>query len=123
MERAEAARRLHVAEQDVRSIEPHSNGVVVTLADGTTRLLTEHGWEHYTAPAEGLDASDEPEAAPAPSAERVTDVEVPDGSIREILTWVGDDQERALEALRAERARPTPRKTLVNELKGRVDGA
>jgi hypothetical protein len=120
MERVEAARRLHVAEQDVRKVEPHPDGVVVTLADGTTRLLTEHGWKRYEASAEDLDASGEPKTESEPGVERATDVEVPEGSVREILAWVGDDHERATEALRVEQARETPRKSLVRELEGRV---
>ncbi|MGI5161396.1 hypothetical protein [Microbispora sp. CA-102843] len=40
----------------------------------------------------------------------------PDGTVAEILAWVGDDSERAIEAYEAETAKANPRKTLVNRL-------
>jgi hypothetical protein len=43
-------------------------------------------------------------------------LEVPDGSISEILDWVGDDEERAALALEAELAKESPRSTLVDKL-------
>lgn len=41
---------------------------------------------------------------------------VPDGSISEVLAWVGDDPDRAVLALKAELAKETPRSTLVDKL-------
>jgi hypothetical protein len=42
--------------------------------------------------------------------------EVPTGSIDEVLTWVGDDTDKADRALRAEQAKDKPRSTLVERL-------
>ena len=43
-------------------------------------------------------------------------IEVPDGSISDVLKWVGDDPARAAAALAAEYARDVPRSTLVDKL-------
>lgn len=39
------------------------------------------------------------------------------GTIAEVLAWVGDDAARAGTALEAELAKPTPRSTLVDQLR------
>ena len=39
----------------------------------------------------------------------------------EVLSWAGDDPERALEALEAEEARDKPRSTLVKQLEKLID--
>lgn len=52
------------------------------------------------------------EVAPVETAS----VEVPEGSIKEVLTWVGDDAEKAKAALEAEE-KGENRKTLVTKLK------
>lgn len=52
-----------------------------------------------------------------PSEDAVSDGAYPsDGSVDDVLTWVGDDHDRAQEALAQENARPTPRTTLVSKL-------
>ena len=43
-------------------------------------------------------------------------VEVPDGSVSVVTEWVGDDPERAKQALRVERQKDNPRVTLVEAL-------
>lgn len=40
----------------------------------------------------------------------------PDGSIDEVLAWVGDDHDRAQQALDAENAKSSPRSSLVSKL-------
>lgn len=37
-------------------------------------------------------------------------------SVKDVLEWVGEDPERAAEALRQEQEKPTPRSTLVKQL-------
>jgi hypothetical protein len=44
------------------------------------------------------------------------EVQVPKGTTSELLSWVGDDKERAQRALDAENATDKPRKGLVEEL-------
>lgn len=39
-----------------------------------------------------------------------------DATAKEVLAWVGDDPERAAEALAAEQAKDSPRSTLVKQL-------
>lgn len=74
------------------------------------------------APAAAAEASEveqatsEDAAAPDSVAEPVAEVAVPDGTVEAVLAWVGDDPERAQRALDYERAKPTPRTTLVAEL-------
>lgn len=41
---------------------------------------------------------------------------VPQGTVPEVMTWVGDDKERAQKALDAEQANERPRKGLVSSL-------
>jgi hypothetical protein len=42
---------------------------------------------------------------------------VPDGNIKEILDWVGDDKARAEQAEKAEKSSDDPRQTLLHRLK------
>lgn len=58
-------------------------------------------------PADG-DPNTEPDEAP-------TDFD-PDGTAADILAWVGEDPDRAAEALEAEQAKGKPRSTLVKAL-------
>lgn len=45
-----------------------------------------------------------------------TVTDVPDGTVEEVLAWVGDDPARAAAALEAEQDRDTPRVTLIDHL-------
>ena len=47
---------------------------------------------------------------------RRSDTSVVDGTIKEILEWVGDDKVKAQEALDAENSRDSARSTLVKNL-------
>jgi hypothetical protein len=62
----------------------------------------------YVAPEEASVASPAPLEAPA-------DLEVPEGSIKTVLAWVGDDKAKAEAALDAEKS-GQKRTTLVKEL-------
>ncbi len=46
--------------------------------------------------------------------------DVPEGSVAEVLAWVGNDSARASRALHVEYQKYTPRTTLVNELEKRA---
>lgn len=54
-------------------------------------------------------------ATPAPVAEPVTEEAVPEGSVKDVLAWVGEDSAKAQRALDAENA-GEGRKTLVSKL-------
>lgn len=45
-----------------------------------------------------------------------SEVEVPTGSVSEILEWVGEDKDRASSALALETSKDKPRKSLVTSL-------
>lgn len=73
--------------------------------------------EGWTAPSDSLIPDDEPPVE-APAAD---DAQVPDGTVHEILDWVGDDPARAQAALEAEQAKDTPRISLVEPLQALSD--
>jgi hypothetical protein len=56
-----------------------------------------------------------PLPAPAPGDEPPVELDV-DGTAADVLAWVGEDPERAAEALEAEQAKDKPRSTLVKQL-------
>ena len=112
MDRFEAARVMGMKPAEVLEVEQTADGVVVTTHDGVRTLLpgpavkvvelnTGGEWTDITA-----HVSD-----PKPAGD-----EVPDGSAKDVLAWVGDDSERALRALVAEQEKDTPRKVLVRDL-------
>lgn len=72
-------------------------------------------YESIPAHTETRDTTEEAQAAVLAVQEEEVESNVPVGSIKEVLAWVGDDQERALEALEAEEA-GSQRKTLVGAL-------
>lgn len=57
-----------------------------------------------------------------PETEETPSNEVPDGTIKEVLDWVGEDADRAVEALTAEEAGER-RKTLIKALEEIIEGA
>ncbi|MEV0646095.1 hypothetical protein AB0I28_12595 [Phytomonospora sp. NPDC050363] len=73
--------------------------------------VIEGGLAEYLAagggPVECLDAPEVPE----------TPEGLPDGSADDVLAWVGEDPDRALEALLAEEAKDKPRVTLLGKLR------
>lgn len=56
------------------------------------------------------------EGKPAEAPEKITD-----GTIAEVLEWVGEDVDRAQQALDEENYKDSPRKTLVDELEALID--
>lgn len=70
----------------------------------------------YAAPARGHQKSVE-----TPEADTPAELHVPDGTISEVLEWVGDDQERANTALEHETAHHA-RKTLLEALEEKLTG-
>lgn len=58
------------------------------------------------------------EVAPEPPADQELDI---DAGVGKILAWVGEDSERAAEALAAEQAKEKPRPTLVKALEQLLD--
>jgi len=63
------------------------------------------------APEVDEDPQEEPSDEPTEESEGV-----PDGNVSDILDWVGDDKDRAREALDVERGKERPRASLVKQL-------
>lgn len=63
------------------------------------------------------EVEDAPTVEPAPAVvePRVTAM-VPDGTVSDVLDWVGDDEDRRRAALAAELAADKPRKSLIERL-------
>jgi len=73
-----------------------------------------------------VEADPEPEPAPpAPDPEPKEpaggDEPPVDGTIDDLMAWVGDDKERAAQALTAEQAKDKPRSTVVKRLAAMAD--
>lgn len=122
MTREEAARVMGVSPREVSRVEETSHGVVVVMSSGAHRIIRDDGF-YGTDNHPGnkhLRRFDVPDADPEPEhAQRGTDseaVHVPDGTVDEVLAWVGDDVGRALAALEHEKTRPQPRKSLIKRL-------
>jgi len=114
MNMAEAARLLGVAEHEVVDVTAHAGWWHVLHHD-----MASH--EETVRKLPGAPAGPEPTASLAdddPDGPTVdTDGDgVPEGSARQILEWVGDDHDRAAQALAAEERREKPRTTLVAAL-------
>lgn len=75
---------------------------------------------------EVLEADPEPEPveekAPEPVVPADGDEPPVEGTIDDLMTWVGDDKERAAAALEAEQAKSKPRSTVVKRLAAMTDG-
>jgi hypothetical protein len=128
MDLVEAARRLGVAESEVRDVRP---------ADGWWEALhhdmADHGETWRIVPGRPIkDLVDRLEVLGEDGPEPITKQperdsgvegspesgfgEVPDGPAKDVLAWVGDDSDRAVAALEAEEKRDQPRTTLVSAL-------
>jgi hypothetical protein len=76
----------------------------------------------YDVPAKAV-ASQEPVEVTTTSEETPDNppqLQVPEGSIRELLEWVGDDTTKAESALEAEHKREKPRKSLIADLEEKL---
>ncbi|MBC6458416.1 hypothetical protein [Actinomadura sp. HBU206391] len=114
--RADVARAMGMKPREIVDAEEADGGLVVTTHDGVKTLLTEDGEVKPYAPSpvevakEKLaEIVDQPPATPGPDV-------VPDASAKDVLAWVGDDKERAAQALAAEEGREKPRSGLVGDL-------
>lgn len=112
MTREQAAHWLGMKTREVIAVGETPDGrTVVTTHDHTSWVLDPDGVITHvdlpTVPAADGEASSEPAADPEA---------VPEGPTAGVLTWVGDDLERAGRALAAERERPKPRTSVVEPL-------
>lgn len=111
LSREEAAVEMGMQLSEVVEVIDVPNGTVVETHDGVRTLVTSDG--QFLPYTESL-------AAPAPvDADEDVDLDgdgVPDGAAPGVLTWVGEDSQRAAAALDAERARDKPRSSLITAL-------
>lgn len=137
MNKQAAAARLGIAETELVDVFVEDAGVVYTTtdgqayidvpavrpdADGKTGLMflaAPTATYAGTFPVFATPIGDEPPEPEAPVAP-VTSEPVPEGSIAAVLDWVGDDRDRALQALAAELAVDEPRKSLIHKLEVKV---
>lgn len=74
------------------------------------------GDKSYVSPDDQTSTSlDGPEDVETPDTGDDSNV-VPEGTVKEVLEWVGEDKDRAQAALDAENATDEPRKSLIKEL-------
>lgn len=129
MDRFEAGRALGLADADIVGVEETEDGTAVATRDGGDRLITADGvfalsdhpatkqLRRWKAEEQGEQLEAEPDEEDAAAASASAGGEVPDGSADDVLTWVGEDLERAAEALAVEENREHPRSTLIAKLR------
>lgn len=143
MDRYEAARYLGLADTELLDARETEDGTAVHVKDGSERLITDDGvfalsdhpatahlrrWEGSDAPVKALAVAREERTVeekpdidvelPVPSeAELASSSEVPEGNADAVLDWVGDDRDRAAQALTVEKERENPRSTLISKLR------
>ena len=101
-DRFEIAKRLHVADADVRSVDWVGGECYVTLSSGTVKRIREVGYETVAGVPTLVETVSE--TTPEPT---------PDANVQVVIEWVGGDRDRARQALTDERARARPRKGLL----------
>jgi hypothetical protein len=139
--REDVAREMGVLPREVSQVEETEHGTRVVMSSGAHRIVRDDGFyaldEHpdnkrlrrFELPEP--EASPEPPAGPDPvdpedppvqaPADPTPDADpgigdVPGGSIEDVMAWVDGDPARALAALEHERAKPSPRKSLIDRL-------
>jgi hypothetical protein len=131
MDRFEAGRMLGLADADVLGVQETEHGTKVAVRDGGDRLITAGGvfalTDHPATSGLRRWRQAEPEVQPAADVEEPAPsttpppadppAEVPDGSVEDVMAWVGQDAERAAKALAVEESREHPRSTLAAKLR------
>lgn len=115
----DAARRLGVPAAEVVAVEDTMHGPVATTHDGWRYLITDAGRLAYfgNAPKNTSFPVFTPPPEPEGPAVDLDGDGVPDGTVKQLLEWVGEDLERAALALAAERDKgDDARQTLVVQL-------
>jgi hypothetical protein len=136
MTRDEAARAIGVAVTEIKSADETEHGVAVVMSNGARRLLVDgdgfyslddhsanKGLRRWT-PPEGTDEDLDPETDPdgpagggqGPGEGEGGELVVPDGNVEEVMAWVDGEPAKALAALEHERAKASPRKSLIDRL-------
>jgi hypothetical protein len=99
-----AVKQFHEGEEATGELARHLH---LNTAEGTVEVL-EHDPEpeQPVAPAQSSAPEQDPAAGTVPV----------DGSIGDLMAWVGDDPQRRAQALAAEQARDKPRATVLKQL-------
>lgn len=136
MDKLEAAQRLGVAEYTIVThvFDAERDGWVVTVRDmashtETERFVAAEDVAHiYPRPAvetaiEEADPDEDGQPHGAALVELAEDAQVPDGTVSDVMAWVGASPERAYAALVVETEKDKPRKTLTDQLSAILDVA
>jgi hypothetical protein len=136
MDHLTAAQILGVAEYTIvtHTFDAERDGWVVNVRDMASHTETERFIDAeqvaHIYPRPAVETAVEEDAAPADEAphgvalvELAEDAAVPDGTVPEVLEWVGASPERAYAALVVETERDKPRKTLTDALQSILDTA
>jgi hypothetical protein len=123
LDRQSAARRLGVPEAEVVAIRDEADGPVITTLDGREYIALGDGYDQKLAYFKvGPQNTAFPIHIPVEedADEPAVDVDgdgVPDGTVKQILEWVGTDRQRAAQALAVEREKEADaRTTLIRDL-------
>lgn len=115
--RADLARALGMKTSEITAVEHTAEGFAVTTHDGQTVVLdAPAGASTEAATGPEIKVLEKPQVPVPPVPEGVA-YEVPTGSARAILAWVGGDSARAAAAAHAEEQADSPRITLLTDLR------
>jgi hypothetical protein len=116
-----AAHALGMRNSEVVNLVSRGDVHLATLHDGTRAVLDDAG--RFTFDPRAVDEFvtavhdvDENEGQAPPAGDPGTGDEVPDGTAEVVLAWVGDDVDRARQALAAEGERAKPRAGVTAKL-------
>lgn len=132
--KADGARALSIEENEVATVADSPAGLIVITTDGVHYVVVDednpdaagrHGVMFLVPPKLPYHGTFPVYSQPEIPAEAVLepvdpDTLVPDGSQKELLDWVGEDLDRATEALEGEQAKPKPRGSVVDALGKRM---
>lgn len=117
----QAAKQMGMAVREIIKVVALGDGHVVETHDGVHMLLLPGEKPvRYTGPlaVTPVEAVDDEPSTPD-DGKRVNEGQaaaVPDGTVEQVLEWVGDDLDRAIAACEVEQARPKPRAGLMAAL-------
>lgn len=141
-DRIELARSLGIKADEIEDVTEGPAGLVIATTDGATYIDVpadnpdaegKSGLMFLSAPSDpysgefpvfATEADVEADVETAQDGDGAAaggELDVPDGSVADVLGWVDDSPERAAAALDVEEAKPSPRTTLTDALVAIID--
>lgn len=109
---------------DAESFDPQGKANATEASNVATGAVAPAGPSAVQEPTTGTGGGSEKvqaaQPAAAPPQPQNAASEVPEGSIDKVLAWVGDDKDRAQQALETEQAKPEPRRSLIAHLNDKI---